>query len=45
MKAYLKKILWLNKLQMLAFHTISDQYVLKHLADRKQKLVAVGDIL
>lgn len=35
----------MNKLQMLAFHTISGQYVLKHLADRKQRLVAVGDIL
>jgi len=45
MEAYLEKFLWLNKLQMLAFHTISDQYVLKHLADRKQKLFAAGDIL
>lgn len=45
MEAYLEKFWRLNKLQMLAFHTITDQYVLKHLPDRKQKLVAAGDIL
>lgn len=34
-----------NILQMFAFHTVSDQYVLKYLAERKQKLTAAGDIL
>lgn len=46
MKAYLKKkkkILWLNKLQMLAFPTISDQCVLKYLADGRQELVMSFD--